>query len=54
MIVYVFNRNTNKRVEVFKHVISVQSLSKSFAIIMDDMKQEFYDKREYKLTVYSY
>lgn len=54
MIVYVWERGTNTRVLVVKHVAKVNTLSKSFAIVCDDGEELFFDRSDYKLTIYSY
>ncbi len=54
MIVYVWERRTNRQIEKIKHVLCVESLSESFAIVLDTGEVKLYKRKEYKLTCYSY
>lgn len=54
MIVYVWERKSNERMLVIKHVSAVKTLSKSFVIVPDEGDAIYIDRADFKLTIYSY
>lgn len=52
MVVYVYNKKTNEKVETFKNVTGVISDKEEFLIIMEETKKV--KKKGIKLVVYGF